>query len=55
MGSAPLGKVVSKRRAVDEENVEPAVVIVIDKGDAAAGGFEQIFIALLRRRRWFSR
>lgn len=30
--------------AVDEENVEPAVVVEIVEGDAAAGGFQQIFV-----------
>jgi hypothetical protein len=28
------------RRAVDEINVEPAVVVVIEEGDAGAGGFD---------------
>ena len=31
-------------RAVDQENVDPAVVIVIIKGDATAGGFEKVFV-----------
>jgi hypothetical protein len=30
--------------AVDQKNVEPAVVVVIVEGEAAAGGLEQIFI-----------
>src|SRR2546425_10566760 len=30
--------------AGDEKNVEPAVVVVVVEGDAAAGGFEQIFV-----------
>ena len=30
--------------AVDEEEIEPAVVVVIVEGQAAAGGFEEIFI-----------
>jgi len=29
---------------VDKENVEPAVVVIVVEGDAAAGGFEEIFI-----------
>ena len=31
-------------RAVDEKNIEPAVVVVVVERDSAAGGFEQIFI-----------
>jgi len=34
-------------RAVDEKNVEPAVVVVVVEGDAAAGGFEEIFVFVL--------
>ena len=30
--------------AVDEEEIEPAVVVVVVEGQAAAGGFEKIFI-----------
>src|SRR5205814_456719 len=33
--------------AVDEKNVQPAVVVIIVEGDAAAGGFEKIFIFVL--------
>lgn len=33
-----------KAGAVDKENVEPAVVVEIVEGDAAAGGFQQIFV-----------
>jgi len=33
--------------AVDEKNVQPAVVVVIVERDAAAGGFEKIFIFVL--------
>ncbi len=33
-----------KARAVDEENIQPAVVVVIIEGDAAAGGFEEILV-----------
>src|SRR5947199_7832300 len=36
-----------KARAVDQENIEPAVVVVVVKGDAAARGFEQIFVFVL--------
>src|SRR6266849_6624316 len=32
--------------AVDEENVQPAVVIVIVESDAATGGFEKILLVL---------
>ena len=32
--------------AVGEEDVEPAVVVVIDESGAATGGFEKVFIAL---------
>jgi len=30
--------------AVDEENIQPAVVVVIIKSDTAAGGFEKVFV-----------
>lgn len=35
-----------KTRAVYKEQVEPAVIIVIKEGDAAAGGFEQKLVLL---------
>ena len=31
-------------RAVHEKNIEPSVVVVVVEGDAAAGGFEKIFV-----------
>ena len=34
-------------RAVDQKNVQPAVVVVVIKRHAAAGGFQQIFIFVL--------
>ena len=33
--------------AVDEEDVEPVVVIVVEEGDAAAGGFEEVSVLVL--------
>ena len=30
-------------RAVDDENVGPAVVVVVEDGDAGAGGFDDVF------------
>ena len=33
--------------AVDEKNVQPAVVVVIIESDAAAGGFEKVFVFVL--------
>ena len=36
-----------ERRAVDDEDVEPVVAVVIEDGDAAAGGLEEIAIGLL--------
>jgi len=33
--------------AVDEKNIEPAVVVVIIESDAAAGGLEEIFVFVL--------
>ena len=33
--------------AVDEENVDPVVLVVVEKGCAAARGFKQIFVAVL--------
>src|SRR5258705_10344222 len=34
-------------RAVDEENVHPAIIVVIVEGDSTTGGFEKIFILVL--------
>src|SRR5437016_4010229 len=31
-------------RAVDQEDIDPVVVIVVEEGHTAAGGFEQIFV-----------
>ena len=42
-GSWPFGKAF-QAPAVDQEEVEPAVVVVVVEGQAAAGGFEQIFV-----------
>ncbi len=33
--------------SVDQEDVEPAIVVVVVEGDAAAGGLEQIFVLVL--------
>src|ERR1700722_12041386 len=33
--------------AVDEEEIEPAIGVVVVEGESAAGGFEQIFVGLL--------
>src|SRR5215475_5051312 len=30
--------------SVDEEDVEPAVIIIINQGDAAAGGLDDVFL-----------
>ena len=30
--------------AIDQKNIQPAVVVVVVEGDAAAGGFEQILV-----------
>ena len=30
--------------AIDEEEIEPAVVVIVVEGEAAAGGFEEIFV-----------
>src|SRR5258708_9689492 len=34
-------------RAVDEENVHPAIIVVIVEGDSTTGGFEKIFVLVL--------
>ncbi len=34
-------------RAVDQENVQPAIVVVVVESDAAAGGFEKVFVLML--------
>ena len=44
-GFAASGKAL-EAPAVHDENVEPAVVVVIVECDAAAGSFEQIFLFL---------
>ena len=33
--------------AVDEEDVDPVVLVVVKEGGAAAGGFKQVFVAVL--------
>jgi len=42
-GLLPLGKTF-EARAVDEKDVEPAVVVVIVESDATTGGLEKIFV-----------
>src|SRR5579859_2125387 len=42
-GSLPGGKAF-QASAVDQKNVEPAIVVVIVESDAAAGGLQQIFV-----------
>src|SRR5262245_36787377 len=37
----------AEARPVDEEEVEPAVVVVIEPGDTAAGRFQQVFVLAL--------
>ena len=39
-----------KRGSVDEENVEPAVVVVIEQGDAAPRGLDDVFLLGLSAR-----
>src|SRR5437868_6023111 len=34
-------------RAVDQEDVQPSVIVVVVEGDTAAGGFEQVLILVL--------
>ena len=41
--------------AIYEEDVEPAIVVIVVEGQAAAGGFQKIFVLDVRRRRWFRR
>ena len=43
---APRGKALEPR-AVHQKNVEPSVVVVVVEGNAAAGGFQQIFVLVL--------
>src|SRR5258708_27724118 len=33
--------------AVDEKNIQPAIVVVIVESDATAGGFEKVFVFVL--------
>src|SRR6266571_2141523 len=40
-----LAKVAGPVHAVDEKNVRPAVVVVVDEGHAGAHGFREIFCA----------
>ena len=37
--------------SVDEEDVEPAIVVIVVKGDAAACGFEQVFVLVFAAER----
>src|SRR5579864_5762627 len=34
-------------RAVDQKNIQPAVVVVVIEGDATASGFEQVLVLVL--------
>src|SRR5947199_8813320 len=34
-------------RSVDQEDIQPAVIVVVIEGDTAASGFEQIFVLVL--------
>src|ERR1700737_319327 len=45
-GLLPWGKTL-EAGAVDQKNVQPAVVVVIVESHAAAGGFQQIFVFVL--------
>jgi len=47
IGGLLAGGKAFEARAVDEKNVQPAVVVVIIEGDAAAGGFEEILVLVL--------
>ena len=42
-GDGALGRRILQRRAVDQENVEPAIVVVVEQRDAGAHRFDQIF------------
>lgn len=42
-GDGALGRRILQRRAVDQENVEPAIVVVVEQRDTGAHGFDQIF------------
>ena len=46
VGSLPAGKAF-EACAIHQEDVEPAIVVVIVKGDATPGRFQQIFILML--------
>ena len=45
-----FGRGIIDARAIREEEVEPAIVIVIEEGNARAHGFEQVFLRGRRRR-----
>src|SRR4029077_21213679 len=40
-------------RAIHQENIEPAIVVVIVEGDAATGGLQQIFVFVLAAKNHF--
>ena len=48
VGGRPARHRIGQRRAVHEEQIEPAVVVVVEHGDASAHGLEQVLLA--RRR-----
>ncbi len=47
MGSCALWERAVEARAVDEEDVDPVVVVEVVEGYAAAGGFEQEAVLVL--------
>src|SRR5436190_17380846 len=40
-------------RAIYDENIEPAVVVVVVEGNPAAGGFQQVFVLVLAAKNGF--
>ena len=46
VGGSFAGRKAFERGAVDEKNVRPAVVVVVEDGHAGAGGFDDVFLGV---------
>src|SRR4029077_1490731 len=53
IGGLLAGGKAFQTRAIHQKNIEPAIVVVIVEGDAAAGGLQQIFVFVLAAKNHF--
>ena len=53
IGGLLAGGKAFQARAVHQENIEPAIVVVIVESDAATGGLQQIFVLVLAAKNHF--